>query len=191
MASFDNLKNPLALALLALGLLAAGLFVGLKFQLDESDAAALARRDGDKTQAVDATASLVTASARATSANAYDETQGFIVPYRPDCPPGAERRGAEPPTAFKEWCERTGDSSGIKHGWYAEWFSDGRPATAGEYKDGLRVGVWTRWYPNGKKRVQAEFKDGLQDGRLMSWDENGAKQGEQLYAKGQAQSVGR
>ena len=48
-----------------------------------------------------------------------------------------------------------------------------------------------RWYPNGKKRVQAEFKDGLQDGRLMTWDENGAKQGEQLYAKGQAQSVGR
>lgn len=118
--------------------------------------------------------------------NAYDGRLGFIVPYRPDCPGGSVRKGAEPPKGFKEWCQRTGLDAGTKHGWYAEWYSDGRPSVAGEYRDGLQEGVWTRWYPGGTKRVQAEFKNGLQHGRLISWSEAGEKLGEQHYADGSA-----
>jgi hypothetical protein len=114
----------------------------------------------------------------------YDARQGFAVPYRPDCPAGAQRRGDRPPAAFEEWCELTGERTGIKHGWSAEWYPNGRPSVAGEYRDGLRVGVWTRWYPSGVKRVQAEFRDGLQHGRLIAWDEEGRKLGEQRFVDG-------
>jgi hypothetical protein len=116
--------------------------------------------------------------------NAYDGGLGFVVPFRPDCPASSVRKGAQPPEGFKEWCEDTGANSGSKHGWYAEWYPDGRPAVAGEYRDGLQAGVWTRWYPAGTKRVQAEFKNGLQHGRLLSWNEKGEKLGEQHYADG-------
>ena len=111
----------------------------------------------------------------------FDARQGFAVPHRPDCPAGAQRKGAQPPDAFQEWCALP---SGMKHGWYAEWHPNGRPAVAGEYRNGLRVGVWTRWYPSGVKRVQAEFQNGLQDGRLIAWDEAGRKLGEQRFEKG-------
>lgn len=118
------------------------------------------------------------------SQNAYDGGVGFVVPYRPDCPLGTERRGGEPPTAFKESCVRVGSNAGIKHGWHSEWYPSGRPSTAGAYEDGLQVGVWTRWYPSGGKRVQAQFRRGLQHGKLISWDENGNRLGEQLFENG-------
>jgi antitoxin component YwqK of YwqJK toxin-antitoxin module len=85
---------------------------------------------------------------------------------------------------FKEWCERVGRDQGLKHGWYAEWYPDGRPSRSGAYEDGLRVGVWTRWYSNGRKRVQAEFERGLQHGKLTSWDRDGRQLGEQLFRNG-------
>jgi hypothetical protein len=116
--------------------------------------------------------------------NAYDGGIGFVVPFRPDCPKVSVRMGAQPPDGYKEWCERTGRDAGVKHGWYAEWYPDGRPSVTGEYRDGLQTGVWTRWYTSGKKRVQAEFQNGLQHGRLISWSESGEKRGEQHYANG-------
>jgi antitoxin component YwqK of YwqJK toxin-antitoxin module len=105
---------------------------------------------------------------------------GGVITYRP---PG---NTAVAPVGFKEWCERVGPDQGLKHGWYAEWYPDGRPSRSGAYEDGLRVGVWTRWYPNGRKRVQAEFKSGLQHGKLISWDKAGRKLGEQQFRNGTA-----
>ncbi len=63
--------------------------------------------------------------------NAYDGGLGFVVPFRPECPPASVRKGAQPPEGFKEWCESTGSDAGMKHGWYAEWYDDGRPSVAG------------------------------------------------------------
>jgi hypothetical protein len=114
----------------------------------------------------------------------YDARQGFAVPHRPDCPAGAVRKGAQPPTGFKEWCELAGKRARIRHGWYAEWHANGRPSVSGEYREGLRVGIWTRWYPSGVKRVQAEFEGGLQNGRLIAWDARGSKLGEERFVKG-------
>lgn len=184
MPTLDDLKNPVALGAIGVVILGIGLAVTLKLKADESDAAGLIRRHAAEARSAEAAATGQPHAASTQSRSAYDESQGFVVPYRPDCPHGTQRQGGEPPKAFKEWCARVGKSAGVKHGWYAEWFPDGRPAVAGEYEDGLRVGVWTRWYPNGKKRVQAEFKQGLQEGRLISWTERGAKQGEQHFAQG-------
>ncbi len=125
------------------------------------------------------------------SQNAYDGGQGFMVPYRPACPEGSERRGAQPPEGFEEWCARVGRDAGLKHGWYSEWYPNGRPAQAGAYEDGLQVGIWTRWYPNGRKRVQAQFERGLQHGKLISWSEDGRQLGEKLFEQGSAVRVQR
>ncbi|MCH7867426.1 MAG: hypothetical protein IH881_06985 [Myxococcales bacterium] len=173
MSQIDHLRSPAVLVCIALVVLAGGVVANR-----QSDDLAASRQE----QAQDSE-SLARASASRAN-NAYDGGVGFVVPYRPDCPPGTERQGDEPPAGFKEWCVRVGLDQGLKHGWYSEWYPDGRPARSGAYEDGLRVGVWTRWYPNGKKRVQAEFQRGLQHGKLISWDNAGNQLGEQLFRNG-------
>ncbi|MBW2294181.1 MAG: hypothetical protein JRG94_17995 [Deltaproteobacteria bacterium] len=180
-AFLDKLRSPPILIGLALTLLAGGYISADRS--GEAVARDLATAQSDPTRAALGTADR--------TQNAYDGGLGFVVPYRPDCPRDTERRGAEPPEGFEEWCARVGRDAGIKHGWYSRWYPSGRPENAGAYEDGLRIGVWTRWYPSGKKRVQAEFRRGLQHGKLMSWDEEGKQLGEQLFKDGSLVDGGR
>jgi len=120
------------------------------------------------------------------TANAsYEPSDGFLVPDAAECPSGATRRGAAPPEGSRQWCERTGQGDGVKHGWFSSWHPNGARAVAGEYYEGLRVGVWTRWYPDGAKRAQAQFDRGLQDGLLIAWDDKGDKVMEQHFRNGE------
>ena len=186
-AFLDRLRNPPVLIGLALALATGGYISTHRSGAAAAGGDGLTR--GVATLQSDATGAHPSTSDR--SQNAYDGGVGFVVPYRPDCPSGTERRGAEPPEGFEEWCARVGRDAGIKHGWYSEWYPSGRPANAGAFEDGLRIGVWTRWYPSGKKRVQAEFRRGLQHGKLMSWDEQGNQLGEQLFKDGALVNAGR
>jgi hypothetical protein len=188
--SIDDVKaNPVTSCAVGVGVLAVALFLFLHGEVLRANAV---EAQGPTVQLlseteVDESPKAVTersAAAPSRRDNAYDGGVGFVVPFRPDCPAGAEREGAIPPDGFKEWCEKTGRERGIKHGWHATFYPNGRPESAGEYRDGLRVGVWTRWYESGAKRVQAEFKEGLQHGRLISWNERGVRLGEQHYADG-------
>ena len=178
--NLDRLRSPEVLVCVVLVIMAGG-FVASRLPEDSSSQARVEMLDS-KTHPK-ASATRRDHSVRRVD-DAYDGGVGFVVPYRPDCPPGTERRGGEPPAEFKEWCARVGRDQDLKHGWYAEWYPDGRPSRSGAYEEGLRVGVWTRWYPNGKKRVQAEFERGLQHGKLISWDQDGRQLGEQLFRDG-------
>ncbi len=110
--------------------------------------------------------------------------QGFALPLSPDCPAGTQSQGSSPPYGLREWCEKVGADAGIKHGWMAEYWDNGNPKIAGEYRDGLRVGVWSRFYDDGSKRVQAEFRDGLQEGILLSWNPDGSLAYEKHFSQG-------
>jgi len=185
--SMDDLKSPIAMVGGAVVALAIGLFLFLHGRVEAAAEAEEGNRHMKLLEQRHEDTSRESIMARSQSrpnrfANAYDGGIGFVVPYRPDCPRDSERRGDVPPRGFKEWCER----DGIKHGWYAEFYEDGRPKASGEFREGLRTGVWTRWYENGVKRVQAEFENGLQHGRLISWNERGQKLGEQRFEEGQA-----
>ncbi len=110
--------------------------------------------------------------------------RGFAIPISPECPPGTAAQGAVPPNGTREWCEKVGMDAGIKHGWMTEYYENGEPKTAGEYRDGLRVGVWSRFYDDGTLRVQAQFEDGLQHGVLLSWNPDGSLAYEKHFDRG-------
>lgn len=92
-----------------------------------------------------------------------------------DCLEGTALRTQTTEHGEEEWCQQLPQHGGLRHGWYARYFSDGRTESMGEYRDGLRVGVWTRFHPSGTVRAQAEFRDGLQHGWLLSFDPAGAR----------------
>lgn len=91
------------------------------------------------------------------------------------CPAGTELRSRESGKGEEEWCQQLDRDGGLRHGWYARYFGDGRPEQVGEYREGLRVGVWTRFHPSGSVRAQAEFDAGLQHGWLLTFSETGER----------------
>jgi len=100
----------------------------------------------------------------------------FPVQADADCGVGTELRNQATDRGDEEWCQQLPERGGLRHGWYARYFADGRPESMGEYREGLRVGVWTRFHASGSVRAQAEFREGLQHGWMLSFDEAGARQ---------------
>jgi hypothetical protein len=82
------------------------------------------------------------------------------------CPPGATLSGARPPKGFALWCEQ----DGVKHGPYAAWHPNRRPATAGLYRYGRREGVWLRYSAKGGLEASASFRNDLQHGPMRKYD---------------------
>ncbi len=99
----------------------------------------------------------------------------FPVEVAEGCPAGTELRARESEKGDEEWCQQLARYGGLRHGWYARYFDDGRPEQVGEYHEGLRVGVWTRFHPSGAVRAQAEFDAGLQHGWLLTFSEAGER----------------
>jgi hypothetical protein len=61
-------------------------------------------------------------------------------------------------------CELTTDKEGqiVKEGNYIEWFSDGKPAIRGEYREGKKTGKWLEWDRSGKLVSERWFEDGVE-----------------------------
>ena len=101
-------------------------------------------------------------------------TRPFPVPMTDSCPQGTELRVREnEDEGDEEWCQQLDERGGLRHGWYAQYFGDGRPRQVGLYMNGLRIGVWTHFHPTGEIRAQAEFEEGLQHGWLLSFAKTG------------------
>ena len=111
-------------------------------------------------------------------------TRPFPVRISEDCPPQTELRTRSSDKGEEEWCQRLASHGGLRHGWYARLFDDGRPEQVGEYRDGLRVGVWTRFHRDGSIRAQAQFEGGMQHGWLLSFDRDGVRQKAVRFAEG-------
>jgi len=132
-------------------------------------------------------------AARAEAASPAAIADGDGAPLRPfpvtaseDCPSGTELKTRSSEKGEEEWCQQLDQYGGLRHGWYARYFENGRPEQVGEYRDGLRVGVWTRFYNSGAVRAQAEFRGGLQQGWLLSFDEQGERQQALRFQQGVA-----
>ncbi len=82
------------------------------------------------------------------------------------CPPDATPQGARPPKGLAIWCEQ----DGMKHGPHATWHPNGRPASAGLYRDGKREGVWLRYHAKGGLEASASFRGDLQHGPMREYD---------------------
>ena len=113
-------------------------------------------------------------------------TRPFPVRIAEDCPPNTELRSRASDEGDEEWCQQRPDQGGLRHGWYARLFGDGRPEQVGEYRNGLRVGVWTRFHRDGSIRAQAQFEEGMQHGWLLSFDRAGARQKAVRFERGNA-----
>ncbi len=96
------------------------------------------------------------------------------------CPPGASVRGARPPQGLEIWCEK----EGLKHGPHASWYRDGRPATAGLFRNDEREGVWLRYNPKGGLDASASFEGGIQHGAMRTYDAFGRVERETLWVDG-------
>ena len=113
-------------------------------------------------------------------------TRPFAVRVADDCPAGTELRSREGEKGDEEWCQQLTQYGGLRHGWYARYFDDGKPEQVGEYHEGLRVGIWTRFYPSGAVRAQAEFDAGLQHGWLLTFAESGERKKAVRFESGTA-----
>lgn len=82
------------------------------------------------------------------------------------CPPGATLLGDRPPKGFALWCEQRG----VKHGPHATWHPNGRPETAGLYRDGQREGIWLRYSVKGDLQTSAGFLNDRQHGPMRDYD---------------------
>ncbi len=96
------------------------------------------------------------------------------------CPPEATLQGARPPEGFALWCEQ----EGVKHGPHATWHPNGRPASAGLYRDGRREGVWLRYHPKGGLVTSATFRGDVQHGPMREYDALGADRRETRWVDG-------
>ena len=96
------------------------------------------------------------------------------------CPPDATLSGARPPKGFALWCEQ----EGAKHGPYATWHRNGRPATAGLYRYGLREGVWLRFSAKGDLEASAAFQNDVQHGLMREYDPFGRIRNESTWVNG-------
>src|SRR5208282_948246 len=71
----------------------------------------------------------------------------------PPCPPGTRQMGEAPPTGSETWCAKT------VNGQHVGWYTNGKIAATGLYKNGKREGVWKRWDPQGFKNWEETYKD--------------------------------
>ena len=113
-------------------------------------------------------------------------TRPFAVQVEGECPTGTELRSRDGDKGDEEWCQQLAQYGGLRHGWYARYFEDGKPEQVGEYDQGLRVGTWTRFYPSGAVRAQAEFDAGLQHGWLLTFAESGERKKAVRFESGSA-----
>jgi hypothetical protein len=133
-------RSPIVLACLVLAVLAGGV---ITYRPPGNTAVAPGAPDPSASAPAPSPAREPSESARREE-NVYDGGVGFVVPYRPDCPPESQRRGDEPPVGFKEWCERVGPDQGLKHGKLISWDKAGRKLGEQQFRNG------TAHKPNGK-----------------------------------------
>lgn len=77
------------------------------------------------------------------------------------CPTGTKLEGAAPPAGTHVWCEKSGQ---VRHGPSTTWYSNGRMASTGEYRDGQFEGPWELWSEDGSEHLRQRWKAG----RLIS-----------------------
>lgn len=111
----------------------------------------------------------------------------FPVNAKGGCPSGTELRSRLREHGEEEWCQRSGELGGLRHGWFARYHENGQPESMGEYHEGLRIGVWTRFFESGAVRAQAEFQAGLQQGWMLSFNEAGERLQAVRFQEGVAQ----
>jgi len=101
-----------------------------------------------------------------------------------------------------------GYKNGIKDGYYATWYGNGKIQQEGFYKQGKQDGInleyydtgqkqrehhwivgrkngaWLSWYENGKKWTHRDFKNDNLHGKIYVWDEEGVLGKEYFYSNG-------
>lgn len=101
-----------------------------------------------------------------------------------------------------------GYKNGIKDGYYATWYGNGKIQQEGFYKNGKQDGInveyydtgqkqrehhwimgkknsaWLSWYENGKKWTHRDFKNDNIHGKIYVWDEEGVLGKEYFYSNG-------
>jgi len=65
------------------------------------------------------------------------------------------------------WCEKSGNDSGILHGFYVAWYASMRIKLRGEYLNGARDGAWQTYNENGKSQLSEFFRNGKLEMRLL------------------------
>lgn len=107
------------------------------------------------------------------------------------------------------WCYRLVQGEKQRWGAYRSWWSNGKKATVGAFREGVPHGYWRYWdpngtvtaegafvsgrrqgpwllYPSGRESVlvRVPFHDGREHGVLESWDERGVKITEESLVDG-------
>ena len=104
-------------------------------------------------------------------------------------------------------------SSGIKNGFYQEFYDNGNMKLKGQYENGDKSGLWTEyyadggvmrmyysnkngkngsineWFENGEKKINGIYNEGLKHGIWTSWFPDGIKESMVTYNKGNMEGV--
>lgn len=59
------------------------------------------------------------------------------------------------------------------HGWWRKWYSTGRLALRGQFRDGAMIGHWQSWHKNGQLTSSTHYRRGLAVGQSKGWHPNG------------------
>jgi len=101
-----------------------------------------------------------------------------------------------------------GYKNGVKDGYYATWYGNGKIQQEGFFKNGVQDGInveyyntgqkqrehhwvmgkknkaWVSWYENGKKWTHRDFANDNIHGKIYVWDEEGVLGKEYFYSNG-------
>ncbi len=75
-----------------------------------------------------------------------------------ECPESTHPAGVPPPRGTQVWCE---SSDGQKNGRYLRYFSSGKKAEEGEFRNGKKHGRWIEYYEQGGERERTEWRKGV------------------------------
>ena len=76
------------------------------------------------------------------------------------------------------------DESGLRHGGYAEFHTDGSIKVKATYRRGKLHGRYVSYHPGGRPHVAADYDEGGRDGKYVEKDEKGRVVVEATYVKG-------
>ena len=74
--------------------------------------------------------------------------------------------------------------NGVLDGPWTRWYSNGKKAEEGIYKDGKRSGQWSGWFRSNKKNYSCFYEHGKRAGTYKEWNSKGKKTKEIYYNNG-------
>jgi antitoxin component YwqK of YwqJK toxin-antitoxin module len=70
------------------------------------------------------------------------------------------------------------NESGVIHGDYRSWYSDGLLRAEGQYRDGEEHGCWVTNHNNGQRASKGAYEAGAKVGKWFYWDQAGERRRE-------------